>query len=409
MQQDKQDVAVLRDLAKRVADIAAKEVQDQRRELWRRHNSLQRTRPLVYVRWFSVWWEILEPQLQCSDPLFRRAELALRDKIYQDRLGDDVIIEPWLTIRATHAGPPDARRWGPEIRHSSKTAAKGSWQFRPPLVEEADLDKLVMPDHRIDEQATARDLHRLTEAIGDILPVAVDRAPRYRHDISYEMAQLVGLEQMMLYMIDRPEWLHRLGAFLRDGILRTHEQAEAAGDWRLLNHYNQAMPYALELDDPAANGRPVGRAQLWTHAASQETTLVSPAMFDEFILTYQIPITAKFGLSAFGCCEDLTRKIDLLRKIPNLRRIAVTPWADLGRCAEQIGTDYVLSWRPNPAEMVSRGFDPQRVRRIIREGLEITRGCHVDITLKDIESVGGNFDSLVQWTRIVRELVEDRA
>ncbi len=408
MQQDK-DIAVLRELARQVAEIAAKDVQDERRDLWRRHNSLQRTRPLVYVRWFSVWWEILEPQLQCSDPLFRRAELALRDKIHQDRLGDDVIVEPWLTIPATHAGPTDACRWGPEIRHSSKTAAKGSWQFRPPLVEEADLDKLVMPDHRIDEQATARDLHRLTEAIGDILPVAVDRAPRYRHDISYEMAQLVGLEQMMLYMIDRPEWLHRLGAFLRDGILRTHEQAEAAGDWRLLNHNNQAMPYALELADPAPNGRPVGRAQLWTHAASQETTLVSPAMFDEFILTYQIPITAKFGLSAFGCCEDLTRKIDLLRKIPNLRRIAVTPWADLGRCAEQIGTDYVLSWRPNPAEMVSRGFDPQRVRRIIREGLEITRGCHVDITLKDIESVGGNFDSLVQWTRIVRELVEDRA
>ena len=80
-------------------------------------------------------------------------------------------------------------------------------------------------------------------------------------------------------------------------------------------------------------------------------------LFDEFMLQYQLPIMAEYGLVAYGCCEDLTRKIDVLRQIRNLRRIAVTPVADVRRCAEQIGTDYVISWRPNPTDMVCAGWD----------------------------------------------------
>jgi len=79
------------------------------------------------------------------------------------------------------------------------------------------------------------------------------------------------------------------------------------------------------------------------------------------------------------------------------------------RCAEQIGTDYVLSWRPSPAEMVCRGFDPDRVRRITREALDAAAGCHVDITLKDVETVGGDFSRLIEWSRITREIAEDHA
>ena len=100
-------------------------------------------------------------------------------------------------------------------------------------------------------------------------------------------------------------------------------------------------------------------------------------MHDEFLLQYQLPIMSRFGLVAYGCCEDLTRKIDMLRQIPNLRIIAVTPRADVGRCAEQIGTDYVISWRPNPADMVCCGFDEARIRRILREGLAAARGAPV--------------------------------
>ena len=47
-------------------------------------------------------------------------------------------------------------------------------------------------------------------------------------------------------------------------------------------------------------------------------------MHEEFLFRYQLPIMEQAGLVAYGCCEDLTCKIDMLRQIPNLRRIAVS-------------------------------------------------------------------------------------
>ena len=70
------------------------------------------------------------------------------------------------------------------------------------------------------------------------------------------------------------------------------------------------------------------------------------------MLRSQQPIIENFGLAAYGCCENLTDKIHLLRCIRNLRMIAVTPVADVRRCAEQIGADYVFSWQDNPADIV---------------------------------------------------------
>ena len=99
----------------------------------------------------------------------------------------------------------------------------------------------------------------------------------------------------------------------------------------------------------------------------------------------------------------------MLRQVPNLRIIAVTPRADVRRCAEQIGRDYVLSWRPNPADMVCCQFDESLIRQTIREGLEACRGCRVHIHLKDIETVQGDPDRLARWVRIVREVAEDVA
>ena len=111
-------------------------------------------------------------------------------------------------------------------------------------------------------------------------------------------------------------------------------------------------------------------------------------------------------MTAYGCCEDLTWKIDMLRAILNLRRIAVSPFANVPRCAEQIGKDYVISYRPSPADMVSYGFDPDRIRKTLARDLQACRGCHVDITLKDVETVERDPDRIRQWVAIAREVTE---
>jgi hypothetical protein len=226
-------------------------------------------------------------------------------------------------------------------------------------------------------------------------------------DISTVLGHLRGIENIMLDMLDNPEWMKGIVKFLSDGVLKAQDEAEAAGDWSQSAHENQSMTYAEELPDPAANVNGVRRSQLWGYMAAQEFTAVSPEMHEEFLIRYQRPIMDKFGLIAYGCCEDLSNKIGMLRSISNLRRIAVSPFANVARCAEQIGRDYVLSYRPSPADMVSYGFDPERIRSILRRDLALCKECHTDITLKDVETVGGDPTRVKRWVELTREVIEE--
>ena len=398
------DREILRDLARQYRDLCADPVQDARRDLWRRHNSLKWTRPLIYVRAFA-WSEMPQSACLCEDPFLRHYEGFFRNRLFCGTLDDDSIFEPWVTVSAVLK----CSGWGFNIHRFHSSEPGGAYKADYPVKTLEDIGKLRMPWHEIDEAATADMEARLQEAIGDILPVNVDRGPAYRMwtaDLSTDLGALRGIEHIMLDMMDNPEWLHRLVGLMADGVQKTQAEAEAAGDWGLCAHQNQAMPYAEELRDPAANVNGVARSELWGYMAAQEFTAVSPAMHEEFLLRYQLPILKRFGLVAYGCCEDLTHKIDMLRQIPNLRRIAVSPFADVARCAQQIGTDYVLSYRPSPADMVSYGFDTDRIRKILMRDLEACRGCHVDITLKDVETVGRDPERVKNWVTLTRDVIE---
>lgn len=399
-----QDTLILRDLAKRYLEISKKPVQDERRDLWRQHNSLKPTTIPIYVRAFA-WTEMPQSHCLCQDEEYRSYENWFRQMIFRDSFGDDFCVQPWVTVRAACVTPPEGV-WGPGHHWMGReNGGAGIWDA--PIKTPSDMALLVAPHHVVDEAETARRVQKLGHAIGDLIEINVDRAPAYiiwDGDISTQLVYLRGLEQMMWDMFDSPAFLHELLTFMRDGILRTHEEAERAGDWTLCDHQNQAIPYAEELQDPCANSEPVPRGALWGFFASQETTSVGPRQFDEFMLQYQLPIMKAFGLIAYGCCEDLTNKIDVLRQIPNLRRIAVSPMADVGRCAEQIGSDYVLSYRPSPSDMVGWGWYPERVREVLEQDLRACQDCIVDITLKDVETVQGDPDRIRNWVRVAREV-----
>jgi hypothetical protein len=398
------DRSLLRELAQRYVEICSDPEQDRRRDLWRRHNSLKETQPLIYVRAFA-WNEMPQSRCVCEDPFFRPFENFFRQRLFWNTMDDDSIFEPWITVQAYRM----CTGWGVPVTRHFSDSANGAFKIDYPIKELADVGMLHTPRHEINEEKTAEDVQRIGDVIGDIITVNVDRGPAYRMwsaDLSTDLGYLRGIEHFMMDMMDNQDWLHRLVNFLADGVLKTHEEAEASGDWGLCAHQNQAMPYAEEFRDPAPSVNGVGRDQLWGFMAAQEFAGVSPEMHDEFLLQYQLPILKKFGLVAYGCCEDLTHKIDILRQIPNLRRITVSPFANAEKCAEQIGRDYVLSYRPSPADMVSYDFNPERIRSILRKDLDACRKCHFDITLKDVETVQGDPDRVRNWVTITREVID---
>jgi hypothetical protein len=408
------DITLLRQLAARYAEIAALPIQAEKRRLWTEHFSLRRTRvPILasYGMW-NVWCRDVfgNAHLQCEDPFYRDFERDLRMRIFQHEVvGDDSIQEPWITLRASVAGEW-GRLWGVEEHMQHAGVEGGAAAYDPPLKSWEDVAKLRVTPHVVDEDDTARRLEKLTAAIGDILPIDVVRSPAYfgfTADISYCLMQLRGMEQVMLDMYESPAELHQLLAFMRDGILQNNREAEAAGHFSLTSSTNQAMPYAAELESLRPNSGPRQRRDLWGFCAAQEYTLISPEFHEEFLFRYQLPIYEQFGLVHYGCCEDLGRKISMLRQLKNLRSIAVTPVADVRLCAEQIGTDYAISWRPNPSDMVCCGYNEDLIRRIISEGLAACRGGFPHIHLKDVETVEGDVSRLTRWVQLVRRITDE--
>jgi hypothetical protein len=404
---NKNDISVLRELAGKYAEIAAKDIQDERRALWRRHNSMERVRPPVLIAggYDAV---ILQPMLICEDEFYRSHERFLRGKILQDAFCDDTIIEPWITQSAVHVIPQEGP-WGIPF-FFDKLDGSIAFHVNAALKSFDDAADLIAPVHKIDEKRTAEDVERLYDAVGDILEIHISRATYWHYwagDISTHLGYLLGHEQMMWDMIDHPEELHALLAFMRDGVLKAQDESEKKGDWSTADNVNQAMAYSNTLPDPKANA-PAARSDMWGFCAAQEFAVVSPEFHKEFLLAYQLPIIEKYGLSAYGCCEDLTNKIDMLRQIPNLRRISVTPSADVNKCAEQIAADYVCSYRPNPA-LVQGEFDEDYIDGFLREAMNCFKrnACIVDITLKDISTVGGDIGRLTRFVSHAKQIAEE--
>lgn len=403
------DIEILRELAKRYREISQKDLQDQRRRLWAAHNAFQNVRPPIYIRHAAWLMEIAGDRLQCEDPFYRQHEYFLRCALFHDTLDDDYIIEPWITQKAVFDTDGEDI-WGLPVKRIH-TEKKSVTKYIHPLKEPEDFAKMLVPTHQINWEKTNKAVDKLKDAMDGILEVNVDTTPLlngFYGDISTVFGRLRGFEQMLWDMVDRPEWLHKVMGFMRDGILKVQQEAEDAGHYTLTSNENQSMPYLDGMTFMKANSQPVKRNEIWGFVAAQEFAGVSPQMHDEFLLQYQAPIMEKFGAIAYGCCEDYTRKIDMLRKIKNLRRIAVSPFAHVEKCAEQIGKDYIISWRPSPSAMVSSVFDPTFIRKHISENIQIFKkyNCRFDICLKDIETIQYQPERIVEFTRITRELAE---
>jgi hypothetical protein len=347
--------------------------------------------------------------MKCQDPFYRDYERHFRMAFFQDATGDDTILEPWITISAEVKGNVWREVWGVKEGHHDPAIEGGAFKMDPPLKSWDDVRQLKMFHHEVDEKATARNLAKLHDAIGDIVPINISRTPVYTNfmgDISTCLAGLRGLDTIMLDMYEHPRELHGLLTFMRDSILKNNQEAEDAGHYTLTSGHNQAMTYADPLPRPKPNSKPCKRKDLWGFCAAQEYTLVSPEFHDEFMFQYQLPIMAHYGLVHYGCCEDLTRKVGMLKKLKNLRSIAVTPVADIRRGAAAIGRDYIVSWRPNPTDMVCTEWNEDRIRTIITEGKDVFKDSFYHICLKDVETLRGEPDRLARWVRMVRAIVE---
>ena len=149
---------------------------------------------------------------------------------------------------------------------------------------------------------------------------------------------------------------------------------------------------------------------MWGCSNAQIFSEVSPEMHWEFALKHDLRWLARWGLIYYGCCEPLDRKIDILRRIPNLRKISVSPWCKTERVVEQIGARLRHEPQAEPGDLGRRRWHPERARQDLGDFLEKARGrCHVELIMKDISTVRYQPQRLWEWAAIAMEIAEKYA
>jgi len=408
----KKDTGIIRELARQVAEIASLPVQEEKRRLWRKLNGLKPERPMVMID--QVCWNEMnindELTLLCSDSTCQGYEQILRRILYQWRhFPVDMVVEPFVRVPRAVTNTGFGITVQEEIAITDPTSSIVGHKFINQFQTQADLEKIKEPAISEEVAETQRRLELAHQLFDGLLEVKSWGVEPYL-SLWDPIATWMGVENALLTMVDRPDYMHEILSRMTSGYLRLLDQLEEKGllcGVQSIIHCTGAWTDQL----PAAGYNPEKprTRDIWMYGLAQMLGTVSPAMFKEFEVDYTRKIAARFGLVYYGCCDPLHDKIDQVRLIPHVRKISISPWADQEKAAEKIGSDFVFSRKPNPAFVATVSFDPELVRKDLSQTKEICAryGCPLEFILKDISTVCYQPQRLFHWARIAMEVAQE--
>jgi hypothetical protein len=220
---------------------------------------------------------------------------------------------------------------------------------------------------------------------------------------------LRGLENFLCDLIIEPENLDKLMSLLCEGWLKRLDFLEANGYLALNTEgtYVGSGGFGFTKDLPPQGYNPdkITTKDMWGFVESQETVSVNPQMYSEFILPYHMKIAERFGLNCYGCCEGFNPRWEYIKDIPRLRRVSVSPWADVETCRELLGKNYIASVKPSPSALAVSNMDEAVVKAELAKIVKATKDCVTEIIMKDNHTLGGNPRNASRWVELAREAV----
>lgn len=409
-----EDKLILRELAKQYIEIASLPMHKERTKLWTRLNSLEKTRPMLWMN--EICWNEMnvegELDIRTKSAFAQRIEVDFRRKLYiWNHMPCDIVFEPFVysPMIISNSGIGIEVNADVEVTESDNEVI--SHHFNKQIQNEDDLEKIRTPIITHFEEQTQEIFNVYQELFSDILDVKIKGCPGFWFAPWDDIVTFTGVQEALYDLALRPEYIHKFIGRLTDAYLAALEQYEDLG---LISSNNSndrigsgAYGYCNDLiKQEDVKGKLTCR-DIWGSATPQIFSTVSPAMHEEFALQYEKRWLERFGLSYYGCCEPLDNKIDILKKIKNLRKISISPWANEKKAAEQIQDDYVISLKPNPSVFADASWDIEYAKKELLTKLKNVRCCNVEIIMKDISTVLHQPKRLWEWAKMASELILD--
>ena len=400
-----QDKSIVRELAKQYMALAMDEKQQKMNARMKATNDLLLVRPPVLIDEIP-WYQVdIDGELacRCEDPAAQRVETGFRRAIYRRKyFKADTILEPFFRVTIAYDSTGVGLMWKDEIRRTDNTNNIVSHRYEDLLEDEENLELIKIPTFTARPDKDEKAMAFYTDLLGDTMPVKLC-GRGYLYDAAWDkIVRYRGMEAVIYDFYDRPEYLHAIRQRFLDIVRAEMDFVEQH------LHVDPTAPN-LHCTPAAVSGLAEdGWKATWYRTMAQGFSDVSPAMHEEFDINYSLQIAERYAYTYYGCCEPLDRKLDVIFKIPNLRKVGVAPWAREEVMAERLGGNYVYARKPNPAH-VAISTDPEVIRRETVKTVELCQkyGCPAEFVLKDISTVSHRPENLIVWAKTVSDVMDE--
>lgn len=395
------DLDILKPLLEKTAAIAASDRNAANIKRWRDGNAKRAVDmpPVFCLLDKEAWEEIMPPDsFECSDPGARALEERLKRILYKQEIDDDTPVYSYLKSGAVFdVDPPD--HWGMSAKIIRPDFHHGAFKWDAPLKELEDFDKLVMPSYSYNPGKTAEKTERTAELTQGILDVKASGRVPCGSTIDDMAAKLRGITQLMMDLMLYPDYVNRLFRHLTDGFIKAVDYANASG---LITPNTDGATHECDPFGPVSDDNTFTTANQWLVLNGQEFDSVSPRMWEEFLLPYQIETAKLFGKVLYGCCENLTRKTRGVLTVPNLAVFVCSIYSDLQSIIDATGNDYVIQWRQSPTDLFMYN-DMSVIDETLKRGMQDLKGCSFQVVLREVQTLGGHPERLKIFNAMVKE------
>ena len=408
MNVSEKDRNTLRALAETYMKYALSAKNEEKRELWRALNRLNMKKPMLAID--QMPWNELDVDgfLNCTveDPYFRGVEWGLRSAIYKwEHLPADMVLNPYILIPRPISNTGYGLGYVKETLATDETNSVVAQRFVNQFEEPEDVEKIQTPQVNVDRAAEAEVRAAAEDIFAGIAPVRLGGFILHLGLWDF-ITQWMGVENCYMELMDRPEMMHAIMDRLTTATLDQIEQINRLGLYDVdCNMCHCSYTFLDDLPGPECDRAHPTTHDGWAFGLAQLFTSVSPAITAEFEVPYIQRLFPHFGAIYYGCCDRLDDRLDVICRMPNIRKISCSPWSDREKFAERLDPKYIMSNKPTPALLAGSSFDEDAVRADLRRTIDAAKrnGLCLEMILKDISTVKYHPERLWRWSEIAQE------